>query len=66
MVKSIATWGYTRIRGAMRMWIMITKRNHQGLGNTLIEPSVDTGERGPVKCRERQGGVLELFYREAA
>jgi len=42
------------------------ERNHQGLDNELIEPTADTAGAGPVKCRERQGGVLELYYREAA
>jgi transposase InsO family protein len=43
------------------------ERNHQGLGNELIEP-LDVGERGggEVRCRERLGGILKYYYREAA
>lgn len=43
------------------------ERNHQGLDNELIAPvAEDTGGEGPIKCRERQGGVLKFYYREAA
>ena len=44
-----------------------TERNHQGLGNTLIEPEDGVGERfGDIACRERLGGVLRYYYRTAA
>jgi hypothetical protein len=41
------------------------ERNHQGLGNRLIdsEPSKEPAKR--VECRERLGGLLR-FYRSAA
>ena len=43
------------------------ERNHQGLGNRLIEPRGGTGtEPGPIECRERLGGMLRYYYREAA
>jgi putative transposase len=43
------------------------ERNHQGLGNRLIEfPLEDESESGPVGCRERLGGMLKYYYREAA
>ncbi len=41
------------------------ERNHQGLGNELIEPSGDFGQ-GRVACRERLGGLLRYYYRRAA
>ena len=42
------------------------ERNHQGLGNELIEKSSqDCANRGAVECRERLGGVLR-YYRRAA
>jgi putative transposase len=41
------------------------ERNHQGLGNELIEP-LDETEQGRVACRERLGGVLKYYYRRAA
>jgi transposase InsO family protein len=43
------------------------ERNHQGLGNHLIEPRVEVGGPiGPVLCRERLGGLLRYYSREAA
>jgi transposase InsO family protein len=41
------------------------ERNHQGLGNELIESPGETG-RGRVACRERLGGLLRYYYRQAA
>ena len=41
------------------------ERNHQGLGNELIEPLRQPGE-GRVACRERLGGMLRYYYRRAA
>jgi len=43
------------------------ERNHQGLENQLIAPeSVVGGHMGAVKRRERLGGLLSYYYREAA
>ncbi len=43
------------------------ERNHQGLGNRLIEPQREIGSsEGPVTCRERLGGLLRYYYRDAA
>ena len=43
------------------------ERNHQGLGNQLLIPSRVMGEPGvPVKRRERLGGMLSYYHREAA
>jgi len=42
------------------------ERNHQGLGNELIERSPqDCVSNRPIECRERLGGVLR-YYRRAA
>ncbi len=43
------------------------ERNHQGLGNELIEkltgrPNMDA----PIECRERLGGILKYYHRRAA
>lgn len=43
-----------------------SERPHQGLGNELIVPAVANAVVGPVVCRERQGGLLKQYYREAA
>jgi putative transposase len=43
------------------------ERNHQGLGNRLIESGKEVGLRdGEVLCRERLGGMLRYYYRKAA
>ena len=43
------------------------ERNHQGLGNRLIEPARAVGDRdGEVICRERLAGMLRYYYRRAA
>ena len=43
------------------------ERNHQGKGNVLLFPSVsqDTAREGPIRCRERLGGLLKDYEREA-
>ena len=45
------------------------ERNHQGKGNVLLFPL--TRQSGPssersVRCRERLGGLLKYYHREAA
>ena len=44
------------------------ERNHQGKGNVLLFPAVspDTARQGPMQCRERLGGLLKYYTREAA
>jgi putative transposase len=43
------------------------ERNHQGLANDIIEPSDEVGRvGGPIECRERLGGLLRYYYRQAA
>lgn len=44
------------------------ERNHQGKGNVLLFPMVGQApERaGPMRCRERLGGLLKYYEREAA
>ena len=44
-----------------------TERNHQGVGNRLLEPLVTVSSTDkPVRCRERLGGMLNYHLREAA
>ncbi|MCH9727094.1 MAG: integrase core domain-containing protein [Planctomycetes bacterium] len=43
------------------------ERNHQGLQNELIEPVDGIGSQaGKIECRERLGGLLKYYYRNAA
>jgi putative transposase len=42
------------------------ERNHQGLGNKIIEADFEADGGGVVKCRERLGGLLRYYHRDAA
>lgn len=45
------------------------ERNHQGLGNRLIEgaPAAGAaGARAPIRCRQRLGGLFKYYHCEAA
>jgi putative transposase len=43
------------------------ERNNQGLANALIDgKSQDVVGSRAVACRERLGGLLKFYYREAA
>ena len=43
------------------------ERNHQGIGNELINPGDEVGRKsGEIKCRERLGGMLKYYHRKAA
>jgi len=43
------------------------ERNHQGLGNVLIDGNLeDAAETGAVARRERLGGLLNFYHRKAA
>lgn len=42
------------------------ERNHQGLAGRIIEPSAEVGSlEGQVRHRERLGGLLNYYYRDA-
>ncbi len=61
--------GEAHLRWAVREYVRHynAERPHQGLGGALIEgahrPAALDGE---VRCRERVGGLLRFYYREAA
>lgn len=43
------------------------ERNHQGKSNVLLFPrDTDRHREGPVRCRERLGGLLRYYHQEAA
>ncbi len=59
----------THLRRAVRDYVSHyhSERNHQGLDNRLIESlPKDRLTQGPVLRRERLGGMLNYYYREAA
>ena len=43
-----------------------TERNHQGLSNRLIRPDpAHVGASGAIQRRQRLGGMLNYYYRDA-
>jgi transposase InsO family protein len=44
------------------------ERPHQGKGNVILFPSahIDQQPEGPIRCRERLGGLLKYYHRKAA
>ena len=42
------------------------ERNHQGLENKIISPEFSSSIEGEIRCRERLGGLLCYYYRDAA
>lgn len=62
-------FGENSLRSALTAYLCHyhVERNHQGLGNTIIEPDQELGSKeGVIKCRERLGGMLNYYYRQAA
>jgi hypothetical protein len=59
--------GDPHLRAAVRAFMQHyhEERPHQGLGNKLIASKTVIGT-GPIECRERLGGLLRFYYREAA
>ena len=41
------------------------ERNHQGIGNALIDRPPPQPAAGPIRCRQRVGGILSYYYRAA-
>jgi transposase InsO family protein len=64
----IVPLGEQHLRAAIRAFVdhYHEERPHQGLDNELIAPKTTSLGAGPVRCRERFGGVLKFYYREAA
>jgi putative transposase len=62
-------FGETSLRRAVGQFLehYHAERNHQGLGNRLINAGGEVGRRvGEVHCRVRLGGILRYYYRHAA
>jgi hypothetical protein len=62
-------FGEGSLRRALREYVTHyhAERNHQGVGNQLLEPlAMGAASNDPVHCRQRLGGLLNFYYREAA
>jgi putative transposase len=68
-LNKIILFSESQLRRAVKDYILhyTLERNHQGLDNELIEKT-DVADRmqGTVKRKERLGGLLSYYYREAA
>jgi len=64
----IVIFGETHLRHVISEYVghYHAERNHQGIGNRLIEPSVEQPDDGSIQRRERLGGMLNFYYRRAA
>jgi putative transposase len=69
-LSQVILFGEASLRHALTQYVehFHHERNHQGKGNVLLFPVVSpgTGRQGPVQCRERLGGLLKYYAREAA
>jgi transposase InsO family protein len=63
-------FGEASLRQALTQYVehFHHERNHQGKGNVVLFPTVnpDAERAGPIQCRERLGGLLKFYDREAA
>ncbi len=62
-------FGENSLRTAVREFMAHYQgqRNHQGLTNRIIEPSDEVGQTdGIIACKERLGGLLPYYHRQAA
>ena len=68
-LSKIILFGERSLRRALREYVehYHAERNHQGKSNVLLFPGA-SGIRpdGPVRCRERLGGLLRYYHQEAA
>jgi len=68
-LSKVILFGERSLRRALSEYVehFHAERNHQGKGNILLFPrDADIGRAGPLQCRERLGGLLRYYHREAA
>jgi transposase InsO family protein len=61
-------FGEASLRNAVSQFVdhFHHERNHQGLGNRIIEPGPEVGKpAGEIECRERLGSLLRYYCRKA-
>ena len=66
-LSKLILFGEPALRTALRAYVahFHGERNHQGKGNLLLFPREDARKTGPVRCRERLGGLLKFYHRAA-
>ena len=61
-------FGEAHVRHVMSEYVghYLTERPHRVLGHRVVEPETPMPREGLVLCRERLGGLLKTYYRQAA
>ena len=70
-LSKLILFGETSLRRALHDYLVHyhAERNHQGKGNVLLFPTTTQAKNrvdGSVRCKERLGGLLKYYHREAA
>ena len=68
-LERLILFGERSLRHALREYRLhyLSERNHQGVDNQLLEPTnVVAFSTEPIRRRERLGGLLSFYHREAA
>jgi hypothetical protein len=61
-------FGEAALRNAVEQFLIHyhTERAHQGLDHQILEPGPNVSRTaGVIRCRERLGGLLKYYYRQA-
>ena len=69
MIERMILFGEGSLRKAIHEFVMHYhhERNHQGLGNRLIMREESCADQtGAIQRRQRLGGMLNFYYRQAA
>jgi putative transposase len=71
MLSQLILFGERSLRHCLEQYVshFHAERNHQGKGNVILFPSAEDrigAHDGQVRCRERLGGLLKFYHREAA
>jgi len=70
-LSKLILFGEASLRRALREYLVHyhAERNHQGKGNVLLFPTAMKANKrvdGSIGCKERLGGLLKYYHREAA
>ena len=66
-LSKLILFGESALRTALGAYVehFHGERNHQGKDNLLLFPTKESRSNGPVRCRERLGGLLKFYHRAA-
>ena len=67
-LSKLILFGEPALRAALGAYVehFHGERNHQGKNNLLLFPTEESHSNGPVRCRERLGGLLKFYHLTAA